>query len=70
MRGHLTAVKTAMMTNCAPGDRTGHRSGQASVSYIQRKFRVGYARAGRIIDQMEARGIIAARKGANPGRFL
>ena len=32
-------------------------AGQASVSLIQRKYRVGYARAARIIDQMEARGI-------------
>ena len=32
---------------------------QASASFIQRRFKVGYARAGRIIDQMEARGIIS-----------
>lgn len=39
-------------------------AGQASVSFIQRKFRVGYARAGRIIDQMEARGIISGHEGS------
>ena len=33
--------------------------GQASTSFIQRRFKVGYARAGRIIDQMEARGVIS-----------
>ena len=32
-------------------------TGQASTSFIQRRFKVGYARAGRIIDQMEERGI-------------
>ena len=37
-------------------------TGQASTSFIQRKFKVGYARAGRIIDQMEERGIISGQK--------
>ena len=45
-------------------------AGQASVSFIQRKFRVGYARAGRIIDQMEARGIISGHEGSNPRQVL
>ena len=36
-------------------------TGQASTSFIQRRFKVGYARAGRIIDQMEERGIISPR---------
>ena len=40
------------------------QSGQASTSYIQRKFKVGYARAGRIIDQMEERGIISGYQGS------
>ena len=35
--------------------RTVVEVGQASTSFIQRRFKVGYARAGRIIDQMEAR---------------
>lgn len=34
-------------------------TGQASTSFIQRRFKVGYARAGRIIDQIEERGIIS-----------
>ena len=33
--------------------------GQASASMIQRRFKVGHSRAGRIIDQMEARGLIS-----------
>ena len=45
-------------------------NGQASTSFIQRKFKVGYARAGRIIDQMEARGIISGYKGSKPREVL
>ena len=44
--------------------------GQASTSFIQRRFKVGYARAGRIIDQMEARGIISGYEGSKPRRIL
>ena len=46
------------------------QSGQASTSYIQRKFKVGYARAGRIIDQMEERGIISGYQGSKPREVL
>jgi len=45
-------------------------SGQASTSYIQRRFKVGYARAGRIIDQMEERGIISGFQGSKPREVL
>ena len=41
-------------------------TGQASTSFIQRRFKVGYARAGRIIDQMEERGIISGYQGSKP----
>ena len=44
--------------------------GQASASYIQRRFKVGYARAGRIIDQMEERGIISGYEGSKPRKVL
>ena len=44
--------------------------GQASASYIQRKFKVGYARAARIIDQMEERGIISGYEGSKPRKVL
>lgn len=45
-------------------------SQQASTSYIQRRFKVGYARAGRIIDQMEERGIISGYQGSKPREVL
>ena len=45
-------------------------TGQASTSFIQRKFNVGYARAGRIIDQMEERGIISGYQGSKPRQVL
>ncbi len=44
--------------------------GQVSASMIQRKFRVGYARAGRIVDQMEERGIISESQGSKPRKTL
>ena len=44
--------------------------GQASASMIQRKFKVGYARAGRIIDQMEERGIVSGYDGSKPRQTL
>lgn len=45
-------------------------AGQASVSLIQRKFKVGYARAARIIDQMEERGIVGGYEGSKPRQVL
>ena len=45
-------------------------TGQASTSFIQRRFKVGYARAGRIIDQMEARGVISGYEGSKPRQVL
>ena len=45
-------------------------TGQASTSFIQRRFKVGYARSGKIIDQMEERGIISGYQGSKPREVL
>lgn len=44
--------------------------GQASTSFIQRRFKIGYARAGKIIDQMEKRGIVSGYSGSKPREVL
>lgn len=44
--------------------------GQASASMLQRRFKVGHSRAGRIIDQMEARGLISGYEGSKPRQVL
>ena len=41
-------------------------SRKASVSYIQRRMKIGYARAGRIMDLMEERGIVGPYQGSKP----
>jgi S-DNA-T family DNA segregation ATPase FtsK/SpoIIIE len=45
-------------------------TGQASASYLQRKLKLGYARAARIIDQMEQEGIIGPSEGSKPREIL
>lgn len=45
-------------------------AGQASASLIQRKFKVGYARAARIIDQLEQKGIVGVFEGSKPRQVL
>lgn len=44
--------------------------GQASASLIQRKFKVGYSRAARILDQMESWGVVSASDGSKPRQIL
>lgn len=45
-------------------------SGQASTSMLQRRFKVGYARAGRMIDDMEQMGIVGPHQGPKPREVI
>ena len=45
-------------------------TGQASASYLQRRLKLGYARAARIIDQMEQEGLIGASEGSKPREIM
>lgn len=46
------------------------RSGQASISLLQRRFRIGYTRAARLIDDLERKGIVGPFEGSKPRQVL
>ncbi len=50
--------------------RLVREAGQASVSMLQRRFRIGYSRAARLIDMMEVRGIVGPYQGSKPREVI
>lgn len=46
------------------------KTGKASASYLQRRFRIGYARAARLLDILEEKGVIGPGEGAKPREVL
>ncbi|MGQ9807566.1 MAG: DNA translocase FtsK 4TM domain-containing protein [Armatimonadota bacterium] len=53
-----------------PAVRLVVSQGRASTSMIQRRFRIGYTRAARLVDAMEKQGIVGPADGANPREVL
>ena len=46
------------------------RAGQASISYLQRRLRIGFSRAARLVDMMEAEGLVSPAAGGKPREVL
>lgn len=49
---------------------TVEEAGRASTSYLQRKLKIGYSRAARLMDVLEARGVIGSADGSKPREVL
>ena len=56
-----------LLQNCVEIIRQEH---QASITLFQRRLRISYARAARIMDEIELRGIVGPHKGAEPRDIL
>ena len=54
----------------ADAKRTVIEAGKASTSYLQRKLGVGYARAAKLIDMLEERGVVGPADGAKPREII
>jgi S-DNA-T family DNA segregation ATPase FtsK/SpoIIIE len=46
------------------------RTGQASISLLQRRFRIGYTRAARLIDDLERKGVVGPFEGSKPRELM
>lgn len=46
------------------------RTGQASISLLQRRFRIGYTRAARLIDDLERKGVVGSHEGSKPREII
>ncbi|MEI3059632.1 MAG: DNA translocase FtsK [Oscillospiraceae bacterium] len=63
--------RTATETKCFPAAvEVILETGQASVSMLQRRLKLGYARAARIVDEMEEKGIVGPFMGSKPRNIL
>ena len=61
------------LTSCGKSSdavRVVTESHQASISWLQRKLRVGYNRAARMIERMEREGVVSQAEGARPREVL
>lgn len=59
------------MTSCSPAAiEVVVDTGMASVSMLQRRLKLGYSRAARLVDQMEEKGIVGAFEGSKPRQVL
>ena len=64
-------------TNSAPEDELFEQAKElvvemqtASVSLLQRRFRIGYNRAARLVDELEAHGVVGPSEGSKPRKVL
>jgi DNA segregation ATPase FtsK/SpoIIIE, S-DNA-T family len=46
------------------------QAGKASASYLQRRLKIGYNRAARLVEEMEMRGIVGPQQGSKPREIL
>jgi len=44
--------------------------GKASASYVQRRLKIGFNRAARLVDEMERRGVVGPAQGSKPRELL